>query len=181
MTKFHHDGINVPPTASEAEAHSLARRVLQTGAERVALDFRRPDDDWDPMWLVLTDEKGTLVTPGHNVEKYQMVAYVAKLAQRWGAVAIGHLHSSWMVTDPAAVQLATDRDGVTEGLPRDEVLLIATYTAGNARQCIAAIERHDDAPPTLAPFAVMVDTSSDELSVSGAMVDPLIRALAKVG
>jgi hypothetical protein len=181
MTKFPQLGIRVPQTKDDAQAHDLALNVLQTGAERAAVEFTDPDDDWAPIWLVLTANRATVISPGPRVEKYEAVDYVARLARRWGATALGHLHSSWIVTDPEAVAIATQRHGDTEGLPRQEVVLLATYTAGHARQYTAQINRHQEAPPTLEPFELIVDTATSEIHVQGAMVTPLLNALARVG
>ena len=182
--KFRRIGIRVPPTESEMEAHEFARDVLLTGATRVGAEFTDPDDDWRPIWFVLTKTQGTIITPGADVEKYETTHYVGDLARRWGAVAIGHLHSSWLVLGPELAQRAHDQHGSTEGIAeRIEVLLLATYTAGNARHYTARIERHDDTPPTLAPLELMFDTADaeDGTHVSGAMVDPLMSALERVG
>lgn len=175
-------GIRVPPTKSEVEAHELVFDVLLTGARRVEAGFTDPKDDWDPIWFVLTKMQGTIVTPGPDVEKYDMVRYVGELARRWGARAVGHLHSSWLVVG-AEAQRAHDQHGSTEGLLRQEVLLLASYTAGNARHYTARIERHPAAPPTLAAFELMFDTADaeDGMVVTGAMVDPLMSALERVG
>jgi hypothetical protein len=182
--RFRRTGIKVPPTKSEVQAHELARRVLETGALRIGSEFVYPDDDWEPTWLVLTKTQGTIVSPGRGVEKYEMTDYVAGLARRWGAVALAHLHSSWLVVGPELAQRAADQHGSTEGIDeRQEVLLLATYTVGNARHYIAHIERHENAPPTLAPFELLFDTAAveDDTHVTGAMVDPLMQALERVG
>lgn len=180
--KFKRIGIRVPATATEVEAHGLVCRILQTGAERVAVGFDKPDDDWAPIWVILTKTQGTIISIEPGVEKYEAVDHVAKLARRWGAIAIGHLHSSWMVSKPAAALAAVAQGGSTEGLERDEIILVGTYTMGNAKQYTARIERYDDAPPTLAPFEVMVDTTAgDGWGVEGAMVTPLLAALQRVG
>ena len=180
--KFRRIGIQVPPTESESDAHDVVRDVLQSGAERVGAKFTEPDDDWDPIWMIVTKTQGTLLMPGSDVDKYEMTDAVATLARRWGAIGLGHLHSSWIVTDPESVAIATERNGSTVGLPRDEVLLLATYTAGNARHYTASITRHEDGPPTLGPFELMFDATENEIvKLAGAMVDPLMKALERVG
>ena len=181
--KFRRQGIKVPPTQSEVDAHKLVRELLELGARRVGAEFTKPDDDWRPQWLLLTKTQGTILTPGPDVEKYEMTDHVAALARRWGAIAVGHLHSSWLVTG-AATQQAIDQHGSTEGIAeRIEVLLVATYTAGNARHYTARIHRHPPAPPTLGRLLLMFDTATadDDVNLTGAMVDPLIASLERVG
>lgn len=187
---FHRIGIRIPPTATEREALEVAYDLLATGARRVGETFTEPDDDWRPLWVLLTDTQATIVTPGDDVDKHAATDYVGRLARRWGAVAVGHLHSSWMVTfeDVDAERMAEiqrymrERHGSTEGLPeRREVLLIAAYSATTARQWHAAIHRDDTQPPTLGTFDLMLDTTHDDVDLSGAMVDPLRDALRKVG
>lgn len=182
--KYRRIGIKVPPTKSEREAHETVRHVLERGALAAEGNFTKPKDDWDPVWLVLTSTQGTMLFPGPDVEKYDMVEAVGALARRWSAMAIGHLHSSWMVVGPELARRAFDQHGSTEGIEeRFEVLLLATYTAGNARHYTARIQRSDDAPPTLDPFELMFDTATvkDGMNVTGAMVDPLMEALERVG
>lgn len=181
-------GIQVPPTASEREAHEVARDVLEGGARKVGAEFREPDDDWRPMWIVLTRTQGTLVTG--SGDKHQMTHYVAQLARRFGAHGVGHLHSSWMIEPEdvggdqdafdTLIELVRMRDGSTEGLPRREVVMVATYTAGEARQAFAPIHRSEGAPPTLGPFGETY-TTTDHGTVEGAMVDPIVAALKRVG
>jgi hypothetical protein len=188
--EFRRIGIKVPPTSTELEAHDVAYRVLSRGAVNAGTRFRDPDDDWRPMWLILTREHGTVVTPGGGVDKYAMVDYVAALTRRWGAIAAGHLHSSWAVRMPEErraadelVEVVRSRGGSTEGLERDEILLLATYSATMARQYHAPIRRRDHAPPVLDPFELMINTDDREhdARVSGAMADPILGALARVG
>ena len=166
-----------------------AYEVLTTGARRTERGFREPDDDWFPMWLVLTQRQGALITG--NAEKRDMAEYVGRWARRVGAVCIAHLHSSWLVhSEDVGLermrqlhQQMLDRDGSTEGIAeRREIVLLAVYSAGTARQYHAAIHRHSDAPPTLGAFELIDDTAtSGDARVEGAMVDPLVEALVRVG
>lgn len=185
---FKRIGVKVPPTASAREAMAVAFDVLSTGARQAGASFREPDDDWRPMWLILTKSQGTLVSG--DGDKYAMVDYVAQLARRFGAVAVGHLHSSWMIDAETAgsqealdllIQIARDRDGSTEGLPRREIVMIALHSAAVTHQYHARIDRSDDAPPTLGAFELVADSSEDGMRFEGAMIDPIVDALKTTG
>ena len=179
-------GIKVPETETEHDAHDHLRDALEHGALSVLERFDEPDDDWAPMWMILTRTQGTILTPGPGVEKYEMTDSVAALARRFGAIAVGHLHSSWIVLSEDAGRDAMDEyvargGGSTEGMARRECLLVATYTVSRAVNAVAYIHRHEGAPPTLDPFEVIIDTAQSEMNLEGAMVDPLIDSLQRIG
>ena len=69
-------GITVPPTQTETEALAVAYDVLVDGARATGAAFTEPDDDWAPMWLVLTQSQGTLLTG--NADKYTLTDQVAR-------------------------------------------------------------------------------------------------------
>jgi len=180
-------GIKVPPSKDAAEAMDVAYDVLASGARRVGEAFTRPADDWRPQWLVLTRTQGTLVMG--DAEKHAMAEAVGRLARKFGAIAVGHLHSAWIVDAETAggqeeferlYRVVQQQGGSTEGLPRKEIVLLAVYCAAEARQYHATIERHEDAPPTLGPFELAVSTA-DGLGATGAMVDPIVAALKTTG
>jgi hypothetical protein len=80
---FRRHGIKVPPSASEREAIDVAWDVLSLGARRVGERLTRPDDDWDPQFLIIAKHHGTLITPGTNApHKHVFAEYVAALARR---------------------------------------------------------------------------------------------------
>ena len=187
--EFKRRGIKVKPTATEAEAMEQAFGVLVTGARRTGAEFTDPDDDWVPIWLILTKLHGTLVSG--NAHKHDMAEYVGRLARKFGAVALGHLHSSWMI-----VQEDMDRERFDEihrymrngGSLEDvaearEIVLVALYSAAATRQYHAAISRDGVHPPTLGGFDLVAETGGDgdDWRIEGAMVDPLVAALKRVG
>jgi hypothetical protein len=185
--KYRRIGITVPETTTEHDAHNVIGDTLRTGVLGILDTFEDPDDDWDPVWMVLTRTQGTILAPGPGVEKYEMTAAVAALARRWSAIAVGHLHSSWIVfAEDAGQQAMKDYidggGGSTEGLARRECLLLASYTASRAINRVAYIHRHEQAPPTLGPFEVIIDTSrANGENLAGAMVEPFLEALQRVG
>ena len=131
--------------------------------------------------------QGTLVTG--DAHKHDMTEMVGRLARKFGAIAVGHLHSSWCIdVEIAGSMEELDRlekimrrqGGSTEGLPRREVVLLAVYCAAEARQYHAQITRHASAPPTLGPFE-LVGTTADGWTNEGAMVDPIRDALRTTG
>jgi hypothetical protein len=185
---FRRIGIKVPATSSGTEAMDVAYERLAAGARGVGADFTKPDDDWMPIWAVLTKTQGTLITG--NVHKHEMTEHVARLARRFGAIAIGHLHSSWLIDAEVAggqaeyerlERIVRRQGGSTEGLPRREILMIETFSAGEVRHYHAPIHRTDAAPPTLGPFEFVLTTATAGMDARGPMIDPLVRALTKVG
>lgn len=180
--------IKLPRTRTEAQAASRVRKVLTNGARDVEARFTEPDDDWEPIWLVATQDTGYIVAPGNVTaqDKHVMVEAVAAFARQKGAVCVGHLHSSWMVwhqdmtrerMDEVTAQMEANA-GSTEGIPeRREVLLLAVHTASRSSIAMADITRHDGAPPTLAAFRQYGDGGN----FAGAMVDPIHDALIKLG
>lgn len=192
MPNMKRRGVTIPPTASEVESAEVAFDVLRKGSVQVGQRFTKPDDDWSPIWLVLTPTQGTTMTPESmrdNAEKNRMVDTVAAYAQRVGAVAIGHLNSSWQippgkVSDERMDEIVAwmnSHGGSTEGVPeREEIVLIAVYTATTYWMYTALITRHENAPPTLGSYELM-HTSSDKGDLSGRMVDPLRDALRRYG
>jgi len=182
-------GLHLKPSRSEAEAITQLYTVLTTGAHANEARFSDPDDDWTPIWLVyVADGHGTLITG--DAHKHDLAQYVGAFARRVGAVAIGHLHSSWMVwqsemTPARAAEVEKlIRWGGTpiQALPeRQEVLLVQLHSAMAWEQHLARIERFDGAPPKLHPFERMGGSSDEGLTVTGAMVDPLREALTRLG
>lgn len=117
-TDYQRRGIRVPRT--ETEAADVARDALATGARRTSESFTEPDEDWAPMWFVVTSEHGTLIAG--DAHKHDMARYVAGFARRVGAVAIGHLHSSWYV-DQSTVSRFEDGSS----WPRDPDRRLCSY------------------------------------------------------
>ncbi len=185
--------MRVPATATEREAAEVIYGVLSSGAQEVGATFTEPDDDWEPVWMV-NDGKGhgTVLAPDRMEGasgKTAMTHAVAYFARKVGAVAIGHLTSSWIVEhkDVSAERMREVReqmdanDGSTEGIPeRREVLLVAVYTAGGFKHRLASIERHDG-PPTLGPWEVFADSEREGLSIDGRMATPLQESLRRLG
>jgi hypothetical protein len=189
MAGIYRRGIRIPPSETEAEALQNALTSLENGARGVAKNFTRPDDDWRPVWLVVTaDGHGTFLAPVSITggrDKRAITARVAEFARSRGAVAIAHLHSSWVVTRSDVseerhreIERHMDtHDGSTEGIPeRREALLIAGYTATLVRIGMATITRHPDRPPTLGSIEF---GEPDEWR--GRMAEPLAEALRRIG
>jgi hypothetical protein len=177
--------IKLPRSRSEAEAASIVYRTMDRGARAVATQFTEPDDDWDPVWLAATQTYGVILAPG-DIDKLDMVESVAVIARKMGAVAVGHVHSSWAVlADDVGEQRMREiqqhmetHDGSTEGLPeRTEVVMLAVHTASRSNIRLAPIQRTTTAPPTLGPWRTFPSGGG----VTGAMVDPLRRALHRLG
>ena len=168
---------------SEAQAVEVARATLNDGCRRVGAEFTEPDDDWSPMWLVVEKKEASLLTSDAN--KHVMAEAVGVFARRRAAIAIGHLHSSWLVDYQGmsplrakAIQREMEATGTTEGIPeRIEVLLLATYSASIAKAWTARILRRDGRPPLLGLFKPMPGHGQ----MGGAMVDPLRKGLVKLG
>lgn len=175
-------GIAVPPTTTEQEAMELVHNLLTTWAKQRQSGLK-PDEDWMPIWLILTPGHGTLITG--NLTPRAMTKRAADFARRVGATAIGHLHTSWTVplaemTEERAREahaLALKQDGSTEGIPeRYESLLLTIHTASQQRMYIARLTRSTDQPPALGEFEPEPDIGMD-----GAMIDPLVAALKRIG
>lgn len=183
--EFKRRGIRVPPTTSEADAIEVAYRVLSVGARDNLREFTEPDDDWMPIWFVVTQRQGTVISG--NAPKHEMAEYVGRWARHVGAVAIGHLHSSWLVNaediGEERMRELQQRGGLTEGIAeRQEILLLGLYSATTARQHHAGITRHENAPPTLSAFDLVYDSANPKhTDLVGAMVDPLREALVRLG
>ena len=187
-------GVKLPATATEREAAQTIHDMLITGAQRVGERFTRPDDDWDPVWAV-NDGKGhgTLLTPSRMEgprDKVRMTAAVAAYARKVGAVAIGHLNSSWLViaegiSEARMREIHAQMDanhGSTDGIPeRREGLMVAVYTAGSYRHHLAFIQRDGEHPPTLGPFELFGDSGRDGFTAEGRMMDPLQESLRRLG
>lgn len=191
--KFTRRGIRVPASRSEREAAQVVRDVLEQGCRKVAAELTEPDDDWDPIYLVVTPAGQGTVFAGFG-DKYAVTDAVAAFARRVGAVAIGHLASTWQVhadtvgeagkaRADALQRRVQQQGGSTEGIPgRFEAVMIGVYTASGFVVEHARIERHDDAPPTLGGFDVVLDSREREsVEVIGRMVDPLREALVRLG
>lgn len=186
-------GIKVPRTESEGQAARAARALLINGAREVGRKFTHPEDDWHPIWAVLTQDQGTIIETGAREAndpraKTKITQYVADFARRRGAIAIGSLMSTWQVildVEKLGEQRVREierqvraQDGSTEGIEgRVERLLVITYTAGNVESQHAPINRHDNAPPTLGEFAAIGDLDHLE----GRMTEPLQEALRRIG
>ena len=175
--------MKIRPPKSEAQAVEVARATLNDGCRRVGADFTDPDEDWSPMWLVVEKKVASLLTS--DVHKHVMAEAVGFYARRHAAIAIGHLHSSWLVDYQSmsplrakAIQREMEATGTTEGIPeRIEVLLLATYSASIAKGWTARILRREDRPPVLGLFRPMPGHGQ----MGGAMVDPLRAGLVKLG
>jgi len=184
---FHRRGIKVRPTVSAREAMQEAYDVLTTGARKTGAEFTEPDDDWRPMWVILTKTQGTHVTG--NAHKHAMTDYVATLARKYGAVAVGHLHSSWMIHAQDVDEQRFDeihaylrQGGSLEDVPESrEQLMLNLHSAGETRQYHARIHRDGVRPPALDPFELAISTAEKNAEVSGAMSDPIVAALRRIG
>jgi len=198
VSRLRREGIKVPPTEGEAGAVLAAYKLLTEGALRVQQRFTKPDDDWWPIWLTLTRTQGTILTPERFApqDKQPTVAAVARWARRVGAVCVGHLHSSWtVIADQHGGRIPVERmqaihrqmvaqHGSTVGIPeRMEVVMVALHTASGSAMHVADIERHAGAPPTLAPFRLLVDEhrEGDDSGMEGVMIDPLREAVWRRG
>jgi len=174
----------LPRSRSESEAASRVRRVLETGCRAVGEAFDQPDDDWDPMWLLVGRDWGLFVAG--DLHKHAMAEMVGAMTRKLGAIAVGHLHSSWMVDAEHVgrdrlreINTYMERGGSLEELPeRREVLLLNVHTASRSQTYTADITRADDAPPALEKFRLWDIPGG---TVSGAMVDPLREGLVKLG
>ena len=178
--------IRLPASKTEAQAAATTRRWLERGARDVGRDFTKPDDDWDPIWLVVSRDSGLLIASDETVHKHDMAELVGATARRLGAICVGHVHSSWLILfteidEPRRSELVRhmqETGGETEGVPeRIEILMLAVYTASTSAMWYGRIERHDDAPPTLARF----ERAPTDGETTGAMVDPLRAGLVKLG
>jgi len=185
-------GIKLPESESERDAVDAVYGCLTTGSEEVGRGFTESDDDWSPMWLVATAAgQGTIITPVEMLDQADKIAiteYVARFARKVGAVAVGHLNSSWLVaTEDVGEARMKEIDaqmkaqyGSTEGIPeRREILMLIIYTATSWRQYHASIERHDG-PPTLAPW-VLMGSSDKSWNLTGTMSDPIRESLRRMG
>jgi hypothetical protein len=192
MAKVNRIGVKVPPTASEVEAQRVVEQVLLNGLHAVGAKFDKPDDDWWPMWLVLTSTQGTMITPENmrnEEEKVKTVRTVAAYARKVGATAIGAVNSSWRVRPETVspermleILAHVERFGGTAGVPeREEALVVTVYTATTYRVMEAAIVRRDDGPPTLGRFEVTSTSDSDGHELLGRMVMPLRESLRRYG
>jgi hypothetical protein len=188
MPNIKRRGIRVPPTTSELEAMQAVSDSLIQGAIAVGATFDQADDDWWPVWVVLTPTQATMLMPESmetDADKVAITQYVADYARRVGATAIGHVHSIWHVLGSGdryeEVQAHMRRFGTTAGLAgREEGVLVAVYTASSYRAWIAPITRHENSPPTLGSF--QIDFESDGKSdLEGRMVEPLRESLRRYG
>jgi hypothetical protein len=188
--------MKVPATKTEREAAEVIHDLLVTGAGQVGAKFTEPDDDWDPIWAV-TDGQGraTLLVPDRMVspdDKVRMTNAVATYARKVGAVAIGHLNSSWLVdgsdgsiseTRMRAIHAQMEaHHGSTEGIAeRREALMVAVYTAGGYQHHMAFIQRHDAEPPALGPWVLFGSSDREREGAEGRMMTPLQESLRRLG
>jgi hypothetical protein len=162
---------------------------LAAGARRVGKGFKRPNDDWAPIWLVMTpDGHGTLITAGtdFNTGKRLMARAVGEFARIGGAHVVAWVHSGWIIEtaklSPERTQAIRRRmleqDGSTEGIPeRVEALVILVLSATRVDYHQAYIRRAPGRPPRLGPFRHTPEASG----LSGAMYEPLQAALRRLG
>jgi hypothetical protein len=186
---MHVQEIKLPSSASEQEAVELIRMTLLSGAASVAEGFGGPDDDWAPIWMLI-DHDGDGVIVSGDLHKHEMAARVGELARSMGAVAIGHLHSSWMI-DTEGLSEERGREivaqvgaagGSTEGFPeRVEGLLLMLYSASRWAQVWIPIIRCRDQPPRLGDVRLIASSDEDGVELDGAMAAPLQQALRRVG
>ena len=186
-------GIRLPESESEQDAVDAIYGCLTSGSQDVGRGFTKADDDWHPLWLVTTAAgQGTIISPVEMIDQADKIAiteYVARFARKVGAVAVGHLNSSWLV---AAEDVGDERMkeinalmkaqyGSTEGIPeRREILMLIIYTATSWRQYYADIKRHDGRPPTLKPW-VLMGSSEQSWNLTGTMSDPIRESLRRIG
>jgi hypothetical protein len=178
--------IKLPRSKTEAQAASTAKRVLERGCREVAKTFNDPDDDWDPIWLIVGESFGVFLAAG-NIHKHAMTEAVGDYARRSSGIAVGHVNSSWMVlvehlapARSAEIVRQMEATGSTEGIAeRVEIVLLAIHTASRSEMWTAKIERHEDAPPSLGRFTRPPVSGGGEMS--GAMVDPLRAGLVRLG
>lgn len=172
----------IRPPRSEAQAVSEVYQQLKRGAERIGRDFTHPEDDWRAMWLLVTRKEGVLFTG--DMHKYDLAEAAGALGRRLGAVAIGHLSSSWLLMleglSPerhAEIDAHVNAGGSFEDLPeRVEAVMIQALSATISQLYTATITRYPDRPPELGPFK-----RAPTGEMSGAMVDPLREGLVRLG
>ena len=146
---------------------------IKTGVVSIRDDFKKPDDDWEPVYLVvLPDGEAKLFTS--TMDKHLFVEFIAHVAKTSGAIGIGQLNSSWR-----KMTNEMPKGGSIAGKPgSEEGLLLTVYTRTFWQAEWAAIKRSESAPPTLAPWEVMFKRE-EGTEVAGAMFDPLLQALRK--
>jgi hypothetical protein len=84
--------IKVKPTKSEADGMKNVYDILASGARSIERSFTEPDDDWEPVWVVITpDGQGTML--GSEMHKHTTAEIVGSYARKVGAHVVGYIWS----------------------------------------------------------------------------------------
>ena len=163
-----------PEYKSPEEMLNQIAGLLKNGAEKCQKTFTDPEDDWMPMYLVVFDKGDAKLITG-NLDKHILVNLIASAASDMGAVGIGQLNSSWR-------RMQEDNSPPTRSIANkpgsEEGLMLAVYSRTNWWIEWAPIGRDGRNPPTLGAWKKMMERKEGE-EVTGAMFDPLLRALRK--
>ena len=148
---------------------------IKSGIEKNRQKFKKPDDDWLPVYLVaMPDGKSALCTS--TADKHVLVQFIADLAKQFGAVGIGQPNSSWRRVEKDKLNLPI---GSIAGKPgSEEGLMLVVYTRTLWQLEWAPIRRDGKKPPTLAPWETMLKREKGS-EAAGLMFDPLFQALRK--
>lgn len=144
---------------------------VRRGIERIGQSFTAPDDDWVNGLLHIETKRhehevyvldGTLLQPGRKDALFQ---YLAALLQERKAVRYGLLLNAWMLkterregesreqaSERAMAQSAEWSGHFDEHPERVELLTLELVDSERAEHWHALIERHEEGPPTLAPW-----------------------------
>jgi hypothetical protein len=176
--------IKVKPTKSEADGMKNVYDILASGARSIERSFTEPDDDWEPVWVVITpDGQGTML--GSEMHKHTTAEIVGSYARKVGAHVVGYIGSTWSLDSGAIPESERKRiwEMVEAGTPvsempyRTEAVTITLYSASQIQLYTAEITRFEDKPPVLGDFT-RFDLAAD---ISGAMVEPVQAGLRRMG
>lgn len=145
--------------------------------------FTEPDDDWEPMLLMETEDEemgmaplGPLMTD--EMHKDVLANYVLPEAIRAFRPRVIIMVMSTWTSLIASEHMGTDKHIPPSKQPdRSERLLLLEFTReGIGRQGWAQIVRHEDKPPTLGEWD---DFPAD--AFGGRFVDPILAAMKALG
>jgi len=136
---------------------------VQNVQYRIAKDFKKPDDDWTPTLLMVTQNADLIVSPvffNKPDDKEAFVGAVIVLFRLATPEMAAFVSSCWYRSiknddpDYQSVLDAAGRQGLGQDPKREEIVFMLAATAdGREKQYQAPIRRTADAPPTLGAWS----------------------------
>lgn len=131
---------------------------IQDGVRKIAREFTQPDDDWQPVMFLDSDEgeQGQRTIAGFAPEffedadsKNQLVQAMIKLIEDQKAFRYGLLMTAWLLKVKKG---EAPPDEITDHPDRDEVLILFVGDSDGETHYTALVLRDGEQPPGLAPW-----------------------------